>query len=167
MENIKENDKYLKRKEALTSFFSDKNYKLLTMKQIAVIFNVKKNELNILENVLNELVEDGIVYIDDSKRYVPLSNSNFIKCKYQAKSTSFGFGIVENGEDIYISSNNLDTAMDGDDVLVEITVPKGNSSKSREGRIVKILKRSTSTIIGRFIKSKSFEIGRASCRERV
>lgn len=156
MENIKENDKYLKRKEALTSFFSDKNYKLLTMKQIAVIFNVKKNELNILENVLNELVEDGIVYIDDSKRYVPLSNSNFIKCKYQAKSTSFGFGIVENGEDIYISSNNLDTAMDGDDVLVEITVPKGNSSKSREGRIVKILKRSTSTIIGRFIKSKSF-----------
>lgn len=156
MEKIKENDKYLQRKEALTSFFSDKSYKLLTMKQIAVIFNVKKNELNILEDILNELVEEGIVYIDDSKRYVPLKDSNFIKCKYQAKSTSFGFGIVENGEDIYISSSNIDTAMDGDDVLVEITVPKGNSSKSREGRIVKILKRGTSTIIGRFVKSKSF-----------
>lgn len=156
MEKIKENDKYLQRKEALTSFFSDKSYKLLTMKQIAVIFNVNKNELNILENMLNELVEEGVVYIDDSKRYVPLRNSNYIKCKYQAKSTSFGFGIVDDGEDIYISSSNLDSAMDGDDILVEITIPKEKSSKSREGRVVKVLKRNTSTIIGRFIKNKSF-----------
>lgn len=156
MNKVKEKDKYLQRKEALTSFFSDNNYKLLTMKQIAVIFNVKKNELNILENILNELVEDGIVYVDDSKRYVPLKNSNLIKCKYQAKSHSFGFGIIENDEDIYISSSNSNTAMDGDDVLVEITIPKEKSSRSREGRVVKVLKRKNNKVIGRFVKSKSF-----------
>ena len=81
------------------------------MKQIAVIFNVKKNELNILENVLNELVEDGIVYIDDSKRYVPLSNSNFIKCKYQAKSTSFGPTIKSTASPIRIGAYRVVTTV--------------------------------------------------------
>ena len=159
MENIENNieeDKYLQRKEALTSFFSDKNYKLLTLKQIAVIFNVKKNEISVLSDILNDLVEDGIVYIDESKRYVPVLKSNLIKCKYLEKSSSFGFGIVENGDDIYITSENSNTAMSGDDILVEITLPKEKLNKSREGRVVKVLKRNTKTVIGRFLKDKSF-----------
>lgn len=159
MENIENNieeDKYLQRKEALTSFFSDKNYKLLTLKQIAVIFNVKKNEISVLSDILNDLVKDGIVYIDESKRYVPVLKSNLIKCKYLEKSSSFGFGIVENGDDIYITSENSNTAMSGDDILVEITLPKEKLNKSREGRVVKVLKRNTKTVIGRFLKDKSF-----------
>lgn len=159
MENIENNIeeyKYLQRKEALTSFFSDKNYKLLTLKQIAVIFNVKKNEISVLSDILNDLVKDGIVYIDESKRYVPVLKSNLIKCKYLEKSSSFGFGIVENGDDIYITSENSNTAMSGDDILVEITLPKEKLNKSREGRVVKVLKRNTKTVIGRFLKDKSF-----------
>lgn len=159
MENIEKNieeDKYLQRKEALTSFFSDKNYKLLTLKQIAVIFNVKKNEISVLSDILNDLVEDGIVYIDESKRYVPVLKSNLIKCKYLEKSSSFGFGIVENGDDIYITSENANSAMSGDDILVEIILPKEKLNKSREGRVVKVLKRNTKTVIGRFLKDKSF-----------
>ena len=149
-------EKYLQRKEALTSFFSDKNYKLLTMKQIAVIFNVKKSEFDLLKEILDELEEEGIVYVDESKRYVPISKLNLIKCKYQSKSNSFGFGIVEDGDDIYITSNNSNTAMNGDDVLVKITEFNENSIKSREGQVVKILKRNTKTLIGRFIKDRNF-----------
>ena len=47
---INKNSKdYLRRKEALTSFFSNKEYKLMTKKQIINFFNVPKNDIDILD----------------------------------------------------------------------------------------------------------------------
>ena len=147
---------YIRRKEVLTSFFLDSKYVPMTLKQISKFFNVKKDEIDMLENILNDLELEGIVYIDDSKRYVLLSNtSKFEKCIYKAKSSSYGFGITSLDEYIYIGSGMSNGAMDGDDVLVEILKEK-IEDKKREGRIVKILKRNTVKLIGRFIKSKNF-----------
>ena len=147
---------YIRRKEVLTSFFLDSKYVPMTLKQISKFFNVKKDEIDMLENILNDLELEGIVYIDDSKRYVLLSNtSKFEKCIYKAKSSNYGFGITSVDEYIYIGSGMSNGAMDGDDVLVEILKEK-IEDKKREGRIVKILKRNTVKLIGRFIKSKNF-----------
>ena len=151
--NKSQNDKYAVRKEVLTSFFLDKQYKLVTRKQIISLFAIPKNDLDILDDILKELQEEGIIYIDDSKRYVPIINRNLVKCRYQAKSGNYGFGIVENGEDVYISSKNLNGAMNDDDVLVEIYQTKG---KSKEGKVIRILKRNTTQVVGRFVKSKNF-----------
>ncbi len=153
MEN---NEKYLQRKEALTSFFSDSNYSLLTMKQIAALFKIKKEDREELKQILDELEKEGIVFVDESMRYIPVSKYNLIKCVYQAKSPSFGFGIVDEGEDIYISSENSNTAMSGDEVLVSITVSNKDLPKSREGQVVKILNRKNKKLIGRFLKDRNF-----------
>lgn len=153
--NISEED-YMKKKEALTSFFLDSSYVIMTAKQIANILNVKKEEKDILNKILEELELSGLVYVDDSKRYVLTSNKkDMVKCKYLAKSEKFGFGICENGEDIYIESRLSNTAMSGDEVLVKITKEK-NNGKNAEGEIVKILKRNTTKVIGRFIKNQNF-----------
>lgn len=153
--NISKQD-YMRKKEALTSFFLDSSYVIMTAKQIANILNVKKEEKDILLKILNELELDGLVYIDDSKRYVLTSSKkDMLKCKYIAKSEKFGFGICENGEDVYIESKYSNTAMSGDEVLVKITKTKSNN-KSAEGQVVKILKRNTKKVIGRFIKSSNF-----------
>ncbi len=146
-------DKYTMRKEVLTSFFLDNKYELVTKKQIAALFSIPKADIAMLDRILSELEQEGVVYVDDSKRYVPLDKSDLVKCKYQAKSAGFGFGIVENGEDVYISARNLNGAMNNDDILVEILESSG---KSREGKVVKILKRNTTQVIGRFSKSKNF-----------
>lgn len=151
--NKSQNDKYAVRKEVLTSFFLDDQYKLVTRKQIISLFSIPNNDLDILDKILKELQEEGIIYRDDSKRYVPIVNKNLVKCRYQAKSGNYGFGIVENGEDVYISSKNLNGAMNDDDVLVEIIQTQG---KSKEGRVIKILKRNTSQVVGRFVKSRNF-----------
>lgn len=109
---INKNSKnYLRRKEALTSFFSNKEYKLMTKRQIINFFNVPKNDIGILDEIIYDLECEGIVYIDDSKRYVPLNRTSAIKCIYEAKSERFGFGIVDGSDDIYISSNNSLGAM--------------------------------------------------------
>ncbi len=146
-------DKYTTRKEVLTSFFLNSEYKNVTKKQIVALFQIPKNDLSQLDKILTELQDEAIVYIDESGRYVPFSKSHLIKCKYQAKSAGFGFGIVEDGEDVYISAKNLNGAMNDDEVLVEIC---NSSGKSREGKVVKVIKRNTNKIIGRFSKSKNF-----------
>ena len=151
--NKKQKDKYTTRKEVLTSFFLSNEYKLATKKQIIALFSIPKSDIKQLDKILQELEDSGIVYLDDSKRYVPYSKSNLIKCKYQSKSYSFGFGIVEDGEDLYISRRNLNGAMNDDDILVEVINTTG---RTREGKVVKILKRNTISVIGRFSKSKNF-----------
>ena len=151
--NKKQKDKYTTRKEVLTSFFLSSDYKLVTKKQIIALFSIPKSDIKQLDKILQELEDTGIVYLDDSKRYVPYSKSNLIKCKYQAKSSSFGFGIVEEGEDLYISRKNLNGAMNDDDILAEVINTTG---RTREGKVVRILKRNTTSVIGRFSKSKNF-----------
>ncbi len=153
--NISE-DEYIRKKEVLTSFFLDNSYCIMTAKQIANILNVKKEEKEILFKMLNELELEGLVYVDDSKRYVLTSSKKeIVKCKYVAKSEKFGFGICENGEDIYIESKYSNTAMSNDDILVKIIKQKSNN-KSAEGQVIKILKRNTSKVVGRFIKNSNF-----------
>lgn len=146
---------YLNKKEALTSFFLDKEYVPMTQKQIANILNIKKEERDILSSILNELEIEGTIYIDDSKRYIPFFKTNFIRGIYQAKSERFGFVTQEYDDDIYIESKFNLGVMNGDLVLAKIT-KESTAGKSKEGEIIKILKRNTSKIVGRFIKSRNF-----------
>ena len=149
--NIDKND-YLRRKEALTSFFLNKEYKLMTKNQIIKFFSVPKEDYNIFDEIIDELQNDGIIFEDDSKRYVAVKTSNILKCVYEAKSEKFGFGLVENGEDIYISSRNSNGAMDKDEILVQ----KIEGNHKTEGQVVKVLKRNTKKVIGVFNKNNNF-----------
>lgn len=150
--NIEKTD-YLRRKEALTSFFSNKEYSLMTKKQISKFFNVPKKDLENFERIIIELENDGIIYLDDSKRYVYAKSSNVIKCVYESKSERFGFGLVEKGEDIYISSKNSLGAISLDEVLVKEI--KSNEHQ-REGKVIKVLKRNTNKVVGRLNKNSTF-----------
>lgn len=68
----------------------------------------------------------------------------------------FGFVLAEDGgEDIYISARGMYGAMDGDTVEVDL-IPPPLWGSSREGIIVKILKRNTAEVVGTFEKSKRF-----------
>ena len=153
VDNKLRKDKYTERKEVLTSFFLSNEYSLATRKQIIALFSIPEHDQKQLDKILAELVDDGIIIVDDSNRFVPITKTDYVKCKFQAKSMGFGFGIVEDGEDVYISSKNLNGAMNGDEILVETFESSG---KSREGKVVKVLKRNVETVIGRFTKSKNF-----------
>ncbi|MEG0873400.1 MAG: ribonuclease R [Clostridia bacterium] len=150
------NERYLERKGALTSFFSDSAYELMTFKQVSAFFGVSKNDYYMLEQILKELEDEGYIYIDDSKRYGLCARNNMLKCIYQAKTAKFGFGLVDEGNDLYIASINSMSAMNNDEVLVKVISQNTSSSKSREGQVIKILKRNTKKLVGRFIKSTNF-----------
>ena len=87
-------EEYSKKKEVVTTFFLNKEYMPLTFKQIVTFFDVKKDDIYIMEKILIDLENEGLIFVDDSKRYAICSKNNIFKCIYQAKSEKFGFGLI-------------------------------------------------------------------------
>lgn len=71
--------------------------------------------------------------------------------------TKSGFGFVrqEEGEDIFISRYNMNGAMNGDTVEVDL-LPGYLWERSMEGIIDKVVERSTKEVVGKFQKNKRF-----------
>lgn len=150
---------YEERKERILEYVNSKEYKLMTVKQIAVLFGVPKEDIKELEKIINKLEVEGKIYIDDSKRICNLNSASKFVCKYEAKSKGFGFARVisdsSDVEDIYISSELSNGAFEGDTVLVDVIHPK-EPGKNLEGKVVKIIQRGDATFVGIVRKNDSF-----------
>ena len=151
--------KFEERKQRILEYVNSKEYKLMTVKQIAVLFAVPKEDIKELEKIINKLEVEGKIYIDDSKRICNLNNASKFVCKYEAKSKGFGFArvISDNKDitDIYISKENSNGAFEGDIVLVDVIHPK-ELGKNLEGKIVKIIQRGEATFVGIVRKNDTF-----------
>ena len=96
---------------------------------------------------LREMEEEVIIYCSNKGRYMMLEDSHLRKGVLRANKKGFGFVEIENMEDdVYIAPENMNGAIHGDTVLVEITT-KINIDRM-EGRILKILKRNLERYIG-------------------
>ena len=108
-------------------------------------------ELKDLQDVLQELVDEYIVYNTKKDKYILLKNCTNLKIgKLSLNKKGFGFIIIPQEEDIYIDKDNINGAIDEDIVLCEI-IDKGIK---REGRIIRIIKRELNNLVGTVIIKK-------------
>jgi len=110
-----------------------------------------------LGEVLRELEEDSIIYYSNKHKYMLLENSHLRKGIMHTNKKGFGFVEVDClQKDIYISTDNINGAINEDIVLVEITSKM--SLERLEGRILKIIKRQVTKYIGEinFKKNKGY-----------
>lgn len=107
------------------------------------------DEYSKLESILEKLCQEGkIYYSEKKKRYTPIENTNYKTGRLIVNPKGYGFVILEpsfNEDDIYINGSNLLDARNNDIVIIEL-INKG----SREGRVVRVLKRDDSTLVGEF-----------------
>jgi len=124
----------------------DKVYEAKDLIEINDLLNLKTpQELNELQKSLDDLVNEYIMYLTKKNRYILLKNCTNLKIgKLSLNKKGFGFVSIVKEEDIYIDKDNINNAIDGDDVLVEI-IDKGIK---REGRILKIVKRDLANLVG-------------------
>ena len=103
-----------------------------------------------VENALSKLCEDGLIYYSDKKkRYTPIENTNYKTGKLLVNPKGYGFVILDdiyNEEDIYVNGINLLDARSNDTVLLEII-----NKATREGKIVKVLKRDDTSLVGELV----------------
>jgi ribonuclease R len=106
------------------------------------------SELTSLYEVLNDLEDEALIYKTRKDKYMLFENSHLKIGRLSVNKKGFGFVTVPNLEDdIYIDEDNLNGALDGDTVIIEDI--KGTGKKD-EGRVVKILKKSNSYVVGTY-----------------
>ena len=145
--------------EKIIEILSDKNKSSLSITEINDKLNLETiEEYQRLQNTLEEMTSNGILYYSDKKKkYLLLSNSHLLSGKLLMTEKGFGFVEVDkDSKDIYISEKNLNTARANDLVLVELI----NKNKDKpEGKIIKVIKRDYTPLVGEvFIEKDNYYV---------
>ena len=82
------------------------------------------DELKELIKCLNDLEEKLKVYRTKKDRYLLFNNSNLKIGKMIANKKGYGFVDIEGPEDVFVAPTNMNNAIHGDDVVVEIITKK-------------------------------------------
>ena len=113
------------------------------------------DELKELLKVLNKLEDELKIYRTKKDNYLLFTNSHLKIGTMIANKKGYGFVDIEGDEDVFIPPTNMNGAIHGDKVIVEITSPKGIDL---EGRILKIVDRKFKQMVGEiyYVKNKPF-----------
>lgn len=147
------------KEKLIIKFMKDENYIPMKAKEIASIFMVPKNKYEGFKKVLDKLEEEYKIQKNKKNKYT-LITDEYIIGKFKGNEKGYGFVIPENEEleDIFVSKQNTNNAVNGDQVAVKIIVGVNSikQGKRKEGQIVKIIKHEKDCVVGTFKKSKNF-----------
>lgn len=143
-------------KEKVLDLMNNENYKPSKIENILKMLDVDLEQKDIVESTLADFEKDGIIFKTKNGKYALSEKLDLIRGKIDANQKGFGFLIPdnENLKDIFISADNMNSAMNNDMVLVKVY--KKVEGKKWEGEVIKVLKRANLTIVGTFEKSKNF-----------
>ncbi len=110
------------------------------------------DDIKIIQELLEEAVKERVLYFTNKKKYILIERCpNFVMGTLQIKKDGFGFLVPEEKKedenDIFIKEENLNKALNGDTVLVEI-IKEATKERKREGKVIRILKRDKNNIVG-------------------
>lgn len=106
---------------------------------------------------LNELEEAGELVRTRKNRFGLPQKMNLIRGKIQMHKKGFAFLIPDDDDhkDVYIHFSDLHTAMNNDVVLVRLE-KQGDGSQRPEGKVVRIIERTITQVVGTFDSNRSF-----------
>jgi ribonuclease R len=139
-----------------------------TVRELLQVLRIPRDERHSFKRQLKALVASGELVQIRGNRYGLPDRMNLVVGRVQTHPRGFGFVVPERAAapgdsgprtevddigDIYIAGANLNQAMHGDRVVARIErVRDGNRA---EGRIIRILERSASNVVGRFDRDEA------------
>ena len=134
------------------------NHKGLSKLAEVLSSTLKKDREQVMAALI-ELEKEGEIFEFTKHKYASSASLGLVKGKVSYSGYNYSFVLNEEG-DIFVQRKNLLNSLDGDYVLVKVLSGEvGN--KKREGKVLKILKRSDDVIIGTFTRIKSYGYVRA------
>lgn len=128
--------------------------KAQSIKEIKERLGIKSFEkLEELEKNLEELTKDGIVHESRQHEFLLMNNTKTLKCgKLHINKSGNGFVEIGNGiPDIFIKEAYLNGAINNDFVEVDLVNNKG----ILEYKVLKVLKRDLTNLVGEMVKRKN------------
>jgi len=134
-------------KNLLTNFFKEKVTRPLSFREIVYSLNLSPPERRSLKRILREMLRDGDIVKTRKNLYGPASEMSLVTGYLELHKEGYGFVISEKpGEkDIFIPARATLGAMDNDRIVARIENPA-----KRDGRIIRILERSHTRVVGTF-----------------
>lgn len=143
------------RKAMLLQLFEDPAYVPMKLKELAILFDVPKEEREDLKEALDTLLTEGKIGVSQKGKYGKADAAS-IAGVFSGHPKGFGFVSAEGLEqDIFIPEEKTGGALHGDTVLISAE-SKPHNGKRAEGSVIKVLEHANGQIIGYYQKSKSF-----------
>ncbi len=146
-----------RRKNLICELVESEFYVPMKEKELAAFMQVKPEEREGLKQILNELLEEGNLQISKRGKYTKgEGKKNELIGTFISHARGFGFVEIEGREqDLFIPESGVNGAFHKDKVQVELL--KGTQhGKRQEAKVVAILERGTTRVVGTYEKSKSF-----------
>ena len=139
-------------REQILKLMRDKVTHPATPRELLRTLRIPQEERATFRRLLKALVASGELVQTKGDRIGLPDKMDLVVGRLQTHAGGFGFVVPDKaGEampDVYVSAGNIKEAMHGDRVLVRIERRSGEDRL--EGRIIRILERGSSTIVGRF-----------------
>jgi len=143
------------RKAMLLQLIDDPAYAPMKLKELAILFDIPKDQREDLKEVLDTLLAEGKIGVSQKGKYGK-PDVGSIAGVFSGHSKGFGFVAVEGlDQDIFIPEDKTGGALHGDTVLISAESKPGNGKRA-EGHVVKVLIHANEQIIGFYQKNKSF-----------
>lgn len=158
------------KKNRILALISDSSYVPMKEKELVIVMQVDKSERDLFKECLNELLEDGLISVNKRGKYsLPVVET--MTGIFNASGHGYGFVTVDGVDgDFFISEKNVNTAMHGDEVIIEpvdfinnrsgnkkgskVNSPK-STGKSKEAYVVRITKRAMDIVVGTYDAAKN------------
>ncbi len=126
----------------------NKSNKAYTVSELNSELGLKSiDDFKELLKTLNRMEDELKIHHTNKDKFMLFTNNNLKLGRLIAHKKGFGFVDIEGDNDVFIAPVNMNGAIHGDKVVVEITAQKGIDL---EGRIVKIVERSLKEMVGEF-----------------
>ncbi|AMA53874.1 ribonuclease R [Bacillus inaquosorum] len=143
--------------DKLLSFMKEEAYKPLTVQELEEMLNITEaEEFKELVKALVTLEDKGLIVRTRSDRYGIPEKMNLIKGKISAHAKGFAFLLPEDTSlsDVFIPPTELNTAMNGDIVMVRLN--SQSSGSRQEGTVIRILERAIQRVVGTYTETRNF-----------
>ena len=141
--------------EKILEFMSHGAYRPLKLRELARTMKIPEEEYGGFRRTVRSMLRDGLLVKIKRGRLGLPDKLNLVVGNLVSARNGYGFVVPEDKrEDVYIRAEDVGTALHGDKVVVRLYGRR--RGPTREGAIIKILKRARTNLVGTYHQGKFF-----------
>ncbi|HEY8368981.1 MAG TPA: RNB domain-containing ribonuclease, partial [Thermodesulfobacteriota bacterium] len=145
-------------RDALLAFMRDAAYRPMLLDELGRGLGVPDEERPALERLVRDLVEEGAVVRTRTGRFGLPEQMNLVVGRVVVHPDGYGFLVPDrrpdraDGGDFFLAPRSIREVMDGDRVVAR--VERERRDGGREARVIRILERARTRVVGRYEASR-------------
>jgi ribonuclease R len=141
--------------EKILEFLSKGAYGPLKLRELAKAMKIPEEEYGAFRRMVRSMLRDGLLVKIKRGRLGLPDKLNLVVGNLISAKNGYGFVVPEDrSEDVYIRAEDVGTALHGDKVVVRLYGKRRRPT--REGMVIKILKRARTNLVGTYHQGKFF-----------